>query len=367
MKTPVGFRAIAVELPRTRRTNDYWRMHHPSLVEQAEHKTLARLFATTQQASGDAAAFDAEMAPFLSDPFRGAVERRVLGPGETSLSMELGACRQALAAAGMSPRDVDLAIVTSFLPDQPGVGNATFIARDLGLRCPAWNLESACSSALVAVETAAALIRASSYKNVLVVLSCSYSRDTEVTDTLSWFMGDAAGAFVLGPVDEGYGLLGHHTVNTVATCGTFYHDLIVDPVTGPRPRLQCTRETQRILRETSEGYVRACCEGAARAAGTTIADVDFFVFNTPTAWFADFCVRTLSIAKDRTLTTYPMYANAGPALMPLNLHHAAATGRIRKGDRVCIYTIGSVSTASAAIVRWGDVGVGPLPPPAADA
>jgi 3-oxoacyl-[acyl-carrier-protein] synthase-3 len=107
--------------------------------------------------------------------------------------------------------------------------------------------------------------------------------------------------------------------------------------------------------------LRTCSEGALRGAGLTLKDVDFFVFNTPTAWYGAFAARTLDVDPSRTVDTYPLYANIGPALMPVNLYTAAQAGRIKPGDNVLVYTIGSVSTASCALVRWGDVKLGPKP------
>jgi 3-oxoacyl-[acyl-carrier-protein] synthase-3 len=302
------------------------------------------------------------MDPYLSDPFRGTVERRVLLPGETALSMEIRAALAALSAASMRPRDIDLAIVGSFLPDQIGVGNSAFLARELGLRCAAWNVESACSSALVALQTACALIATGQHENALVVISCSYSRFVDGHDTLGWFLGDAAAAFIVGATPPGVGLLGAEVVHTAATCGSFYYDLFDDPAGGPRVRIQASRETGQLIRDSAEGFVRQCCEGAARAAGTTISEVDFFVFNTPVPWFAAFAARVLGVDPARTLTTYPRYANIGPALLPVNLHEAAATGRIRPGDCVLLFTIGSVSSAASVVLRWGEIALSPLPP-----
>ena len=34
--------------------------------------------------------------------------------------------------------------------------------------------------------------------------------------------------------------------------------------------------------------------------------------------------------------------------------------RVRPGDIVLTYSVGTVSSAGAAVMRWGDVGLGPL-------
>ncbi len=354
----VGMRALSVAMPATVRTNDHWRRNYPELVADAEQKTLAQLWAKSADAPLEG--YDEVFERYLADPFRGAVERRCLVEGERVLDLEVRAAREALERAQLSVSDLDLIIMCSFLPDEPGIGNATPLARELGTQCPAWNLESACSSALTAFVTASALVRAGEARRVLVVISCSYSRLTDPADTLGWFMGDGCSAFVVGEVPEDIGYLASHSINTASTCGTFFYELVVEDERA-RMQINCTREAGKILRDTAAPLLEECCRGAVDKAGVTLDDVELFVFNTPTAWYAEFCARTLGVDVSKTVDTYPRYANIGPALNPVNLHEAASTGRIQPGQLVLCYTVGSVSTANATLMRWGDVGLGARP------
>jgi 3-oxoacyl-[acyl-carrier-protein] synthase-3 len=61
------------------------------------------------------------------------------------------------------------------------------------------------------------------------------------------------------------------------------------------------------------------------------------------------------------MNLYPIYANVGPALAGLNLFHAAQWGKLKKGDKVLVYSIGSVSSCCAVVMRWGDVALGEAP------
>ncbi|WAS91256.1 3-oxoacyl-ACP synthase III family protein [Nannocystis punicea] len=345
------------------RRNDYWRSRHADLVAAAEREFISTPW-RDDDGSDATRIFDEEMQPYLGDPFRGARVRRVLGRGETVLGLECRAAQRALACAGVAPRDVDLLIASSFLSDQIGVGNAAFLARELGMHGAAWNLEATCSSALVALQTASGLVCAGQYRRVLVVTSCSYSRTIEERNILAWTVGDGASAFLVEPAGAGDGLLGFHTMHTGATCGAFSYELTLDPSGAPRITMTASRVAGRVLRETSEYYVRTCCARALRAAGVAVRDVALLVCNTPTAWFARFAARVLGINPDHTVDTFPLYGNLGPSLWPVNLHHAAATRRLRSGDLVLLYAIGSASAASAAVLRWGDVRVGPAPQPA---
>lgn len=354
----VGMRSLAVSFPRTVRTNDWFRERYPETVARAEEHTLAKLWSAKAETTSATRIFDEAMAPYLSDPFRGSVNRYALGPEERSLDLQVDASRRALAAAKLRPSDVDLTICSTFYADELDVGNGAFLVRDLGLSGAMFNLEAACASSVIAFHTAASLIKSGAYDNVLCAVACRYSHVMDESDSLSWFLADGAGAFVVGRVPDGQGILGQHTVHTAETCGAFHTTLDVLPIGVPALRMRSGKGTGDTLRAYSEVHLRACCEGAAKAAGVSFTDIDFFVFNTPTAWFGAFAARALGVDKARTANVYPRTANIGPALMPAGLHESAAAGRIKPNDLVLLYAVGSVSSASAVVMRWGEVSLG---------
>lgn len=347
-----ALRSLAIAAPDTVRTNDFWREHHPELLATRAERALGRVFRVGEGAAPTR--FEAAMAPYLDDPFLGTVERRVLRPDEPARGLELACARRALAAAGLGVGDVDLLVSCAFPADQPGIGNAAYLARDLGLAGAAFNVESACSSALVALDVAAALLGAGRHRRALIVTSCVYSRVTRPDSSLSFTIGDAAAAFVLEPARGDEGVLGVHTVHTADTCGALAYELSVEDGV-PVMRMRTFPAAREALRDSAERTVRECCLGAAKAAGVEIADVAVFVCNSPTAWFADFFATELGVPRARVVDTYPRYANVGPALWPTALHLAAAEGRLRPGDLVLAFSIGSVASAAAVVMRWGDV------------
>lgn len=351
----IGIKAVAYAVPEQVRRNEYWYRNHPELVASAEERTLARVWARRSAEARNL--FDEEMEPYLGDLFRGAVERRILAEGETSRGLEVLAARRALAAARWAPGEVDLLLLTSFIPDQAGPGNAAYVVKELGLRCPGINIESACSSTLVSLNTAVGLIGAGQYRNALVVSSCCYSRFAPPWDTLSWFMGDGAGALLVGEVPEGRGWVAAHTIHTAGSCGTFSLELAVEDGKAVH-RMKASQDTGRVMNETAEPCMRETCTAALEKAGIGIADVACVVTNTPTAWFADFAARVLEIPRDRIVSTYERFANTGPVLIPMNLYESVRQGKLRDGDWVLLYAVGSVSTASATVVRWSDVAIG---------
>ena len=359
LHSPVGIRSLAVSLPNIKRTNDYYIEKYPDLIAQADQKNLAKVFSFAGSIPSND--FDLEMKHYLSDPFRGAVERRLLGSGESSLTLEYDAAKDALAAAKLSSDDVDLMLVASIWPEQVGFGNAAFLAQQLGLKGAAWNLDAACGVTPVALQTACALVRGGEYNNVLVVVSCTYSRFFNENDTISWFLGDGAGAFVVSSLELNQGILGTKTIHTAVLADTILPQLTQDKHGNPKLCMQIGQGANKLFRETATDLLSICCEGAASAADVTLKQIDFFLFNTATAWFSRFCTRVLGIDPKRTINLYPQYANVGPVLTVANMYHAAQMGKIRENDLVLIYGFGAAGAASASVMRWGKVALGSDP------
>lgn len=210
------------------------------------------------------------------------------------------------------------------------------------------------------LQTASALVRAGEYRNVLVVVSCSYSRVFDEEDTVSWFLSDGAGAFVVGSLEPNQGILSTKTVHTGDLCEVVSAKLAKDEQGNPRLCMQMSRNAQ-ALRETATEFLQTCCEGAISSAGLTVEQIDFFLFNTPTAWVSSFCTRVLGIDPERTINLYPQFANLGPVLTIANLYYAARLGKIHENDLVLIYGSGAAGAASASVMRWGKVVLGSDP------
>lgn len=351
---------MAVAFPDAIRTNAYWRNRHPDLVASAEQHNLAQVW-STKDSTPESFEFDEEMIPYAKDPFRGTEERRISAPGQMPSELEIRAARDVMAAAGVGPDDIGLMIVGSFLPDRVGNGNAPFVARDLGLKGAAWNIESACATTLPALESAHALVQCGVYERVLVVVSCTYSRVTNPADSLSWFLGDGAGAWLVGELSGDQGILGMHIAHTGETCGAAWFEPTMSPEGEFKAMMRSARHTGRLFRDLAKPTLLRACHGAAERAGVRIEDIDHFVFNTPTAWYAKFGARCLGVDPARAVDYYRFFGNIGPALPTTGLFHAAHEGRLSPGDLVLVYCIGSVSSAGAVVMRWGDAKLGPPP------
>lgn len=360
MSQPVGIRSIAVSLPKEVIRNDYFLKNYPELLDPTKQASFSKAFTPLEDAEMNA--WTKTMLPYVSDPFRGSIERRIISGDETSLTLEHNAALQAIQSASLTVKDVDLMIVSSMFPQHIIPGNAVFLAKKLNLECPAFNLDSSCAGALFAIEDAWLRVASGRYKNILVVASCTYSRFCK-GEAFSMFSADGAGALIVGKLEANQGLIGAGIINTKESCGAVSADLTTDCEGQPVFMIRANKEAAKKMPELFTKYFRECCSSALENAEVTLKQIDFFIFYAATAWYVDFCVEELGIDPTKTINIYPHYTNISTASVVVALHHAAKLEKIHEGDLVLVYAHGFVGNAAALVIRWGKVALGPMPTP----
>src|SRR5207302_9950313 len=84
--------------------------------------------------------------------------------------MATAAAKQALEAAELQPKDLDLIIIATVTPDMPMPATAVFVQQKLGAgNCPAFDLSAACAGFIFGMSIADQFIRSGVMKHVLVV------------------------------------------------------------------------------------------------------------------------------------------------------------------------------------------------------
>ena len=123
--------------------------------------------------------------------------------------MVVPAVKHIFEKRGIGPNDIDCMIVATVTPDMVFPATANIACDKLGIK-NAWSfdLSAACSGFLYALTTGAALIESGRYKKVLVVGADKMSAIVDYTDRNTCVLfGDGAGAVLLEPNHDGYGIL----------------------------------------------------------------------------------------------------------------------------------------------------------------
>ena len=139
----------------------------------------------------------------------GIKERRILkGEGRGTSEMCVEAIKQILEKKKINPLEIDMIIVGTITADYVFPSTSNIICDKLGAK-NAWgfDLAAACSGFLYALTTGAQFIETEKYKKVIVVGSDKMSGSIDYTDRSTCIIfGDGAGAVLLEPNDNGFGI-----------------------------------------------------------------------------------------------------------------------------------------------------------------
>src|SRR5215471_7928761 len=140
----------------------------------------------------------------------GIVERRILKEkGKACSDLAVPAIKEILHKKNLDPKEIDCIICATVTPDMVFPSTANIISDRVGAT-NAWSfdLSAACSGFLFALSTGAAFIQSGQCKKVIVVGADKMSAIVDYTDRATCIIfGDGAGAVLLEPNTEGYGIL----------------------------------------------------------------------------------------------------------------------------------------------------------------
>ncbi|KAA6433840.1 ketoacyl-ACP synthase III [Agrococcus sediminis] len=134
----------------------------------------------------------------------GIVTRVRAGEGVQAVDLAETASREALERAGLTGSQIDAVIVSTISNTVQTPSMAALLTARLGATpAPAFDISAACAGYAYGVAQADALVRSGMAEHVLVVGVEKLSEIIDPTDrSISFLLGDGAGAVVIGAADE---------------------------------------------------------------------------------------------------------------------------------------------------------------------
>jgi len=286
----------------------------------------------------------------------GISERRVAAEGEATSDLAARAGTLALQRAGLTASDVDMLIVATSSPDMAFPSTACLAQAKMGLTCPAFDINAACTGFIYALELAASMIEADRLKTVLVIGAEVLSRMVDFTDrTTCILFGDGAGAVVV-QASETPGILSVHlgADGTGADLLTVPGGGSAEPLT-PELIAQGARFIHMSGNDVYKFAVRAIprvTKQAVAESGLALADVDWLVPHQANERITLTVGESLGIPHEHVVNSIAMTGNTSTASIPLALDGLYGSGDLKTGDVLALVGFGAGLTYGAAIVRW---------------
>jgi 3-oxoacyl-[acyl-carrier-protein] synthase-3 len=292
----------------------------------------------------------------------GIRERRWVREGETGTDLALGASRAALDAAGLAPSELDAIVYATSTPDHFAPGGGVYLQHALGAGpIPAIDIRTQCSGFVYALSVADGWIRSGQYRRVLVVGAEIQSTGMDVTTrgrNTAVIFADGAGAAVLGPADDGRGILGFdlHSDGSYAgklwvdAPGSMYHPRVsAEQLAEGRHFLQM--DGKEVFRHAVERMPESVRAVLARL-GLALGDLTLLIPHQANLRISEMVQRNLGLRDDQVYNNIMRYGNTTAATIPIALDECARDGRLARGDLLAVTAFGSGFLWGSALIRW---------------
>lgn len=287
----------------------------------------------------------------------GIEERRILKePGKGTSDMAVEAVNGLLAKRGITAEDIDLLICATVTPDMVFPATANIICDKIGAK-NAWGFDvgAACSGFIYALTVGSKFIETGTHKKVVVVGADKMSAIIDYTDRSTCVIfGDGAGAVLLEPNTEGFGIRD----SILRSDGAGRHFLHMKAGGSVKPASAETvankehfvfQDGQPVFKSAVVNMADVSAEIVERN-GMTGDEVDWLVPHQANLRIIDATARRVGLTNDKVMINIQRYGNTTSGTIPLCLHDWE--GRLRKGDHLVLSAFGGGFTWGAVLVRW---------------
>lgn len=288
----------------------------------------------------------------------GISERRILrGAGKGTSDMVVPAVQELCRKRGIDPSEIDAMIIGTVTPDMLFPSTANLACHKLGAK-NAWGFDllAACSGFLYSLTTGVSLVESGRYKKVVVVGADKMSSIVDYSDRATCILfGDGAGAVLLEPNTEGYGIL-DSILRSDGAGGPYLHMKAGGSLRPASAETVAAREHfayqegQPVFKYAVKGMADVSAELLERN-NMTGADIAWLVPHQANKRIIDATADRIGLSYDKVMMNIERYGNTTAATIPLCLWDWEK--QLKKGDNLVLSAFGGGFTWGATLVRWG--------------
>jgi 3-oxoacyl-[acyl-carrier-protein] synthase III len=287
----------------------------------------------------------------------GIKERRILkdqGKGCSDIGSE--AVKKLLKKTGTNPDEINLLICATVTPDMQFPATANIICDKVGIKQAfSFDLNAGCSGFLYALSVGSKYIESGIYKKAIIVGSEKMSSIVDYTDRATCpIFGDAAGAVLLEPSENGYGVIDE----ILQSDGIGRHHLHQKAGGSIKP---ASHETI----DNKEHFIYQEGQAVFKWAVSHMADVSLEIMQKNNispdelAWLVphqanmriiEATAKRMGICKEQVMINIEKFGNTTAATLPLCLWEWEP--KLKKGDNIVLSAFGAGFTWGAIYLKW---------------
>ncbi|MFI4937912.1 MAG: beta-ketoacyl-ACP synthase III [Candidatus Berkiellales bacterium] len=298
----------------------------------------------------------------------GIHSRHIALTDETSSHMAAKAAQLAMTAANCDPKDIQLIIVATGMPDKIFPATACLVQKQLQIPiCIAFDIQAACTGFIYALSIADQYIKTGAVKCALVIGSELMSRLVDWSDRNTCILfGDGAGAVVLQASSEpgilstdlyAQGDLSDLLVLDNAQCadlsgvlpGSSPTENYNTPLSQINPYIQMQGQKVFKIAVTKLGEL---VEEVLKKHQLTADQIDWLIPHQANIRILKATAEKLGLPMEKVICTVATHSNTSSASIPLALDVAIRDGRVKKGQTLLFEAFGGGLTWGSALVKY---------------
>jgi 3-oxoacyl-[acyl-carrier-protein] synthase-3 len=287
----------------------------------------------------------------------GIKERRILkDKGKATSDMAVEAVLDLFKKTGTKPEEVDMLLWCGVTPDMPFPSTANIISDKLGVKNAfGYDINAGCSGFLYSIITASKFIESGTHKKVVVVGADKMSSIVDYDDrTTCPIFGDGAGAVLMEPSTEGYGII--DSMMRVDGSGRKYLFQAAGGSLLPA-NMDTVLKRQHFIYQEGQPVFKAAVSNMSDTAAAlmeknnlTAEDITWLVPHQANMRIIDACANCMGLDKEKVMINITRYGNTTGATIPLCLWDYEKL--LKKDDKLIIATFGAGFTWGATYVKW---------------
>jgi len=287
----------------------------------------------------------------------GIEQRHILkGEGLGTSDMAVEAVKQLLEKRGIAADEIDLLICATVTPDMVFPATANIICDKLGAtNAFGFDIGAACSGFLYALTTGSKFIESGTHKKVVVVGGDKMSSIVDYSDrTTCVIFGDGAGAVLLEPNEDGYGVC--DTILKSDGAGRKFLHMKAGGSAKPASHETVDNKEHFVFQDGQPVFKAAVVNMAGVAAeimernNLTSDDIAWLVPHQANLRIIDATARRMGLPEDKVMINIQRYGNTTAGTIPLCLSDWEA--QLKKGDNIILSAFGGGFTWGAVWLRW---------------
>ncbi len=287
----------------------------------------------------------------------GIKERRILkGEGMGTSDLGENAVRGLLEKTHTSPDEIDLLICATITPDMAFPATANIISDKTGIKNAfSFDLGAACSGFLFALQTGASYIESGRHKKVIVVGADKMSSITDYSDrTTCPLFGDAAGAVLLEPTTEEYGVMDY--IFRVDGSGVKFLHMKAGGSLRPASHETVDAHEHFVYQEGQSVFKFAVVNMADIAVevmernNLKPEDIAWLVPHQANLRIIDATGKRMGLPPEKVMVNIENYGNTTAATIPLVLWEHEK--KLRKNDKLILAAFGGGFTWGSVYLKW---------------